>query len=164
MGVLYARRLPPAPLSVTDDEMPWVDDPLAARWRPCTASPDSPVWEWAGLRPQTRRDAEPWPLTVEADLHGDGGGRYQAWAMPPADLHDRWASITGVPCPVPGCDQTLVWYEAGYVPGYRVCMAALDGERYDADSIRHRFCLLHSSPEQASGRMVLVLEQRKEPK
>jgi len=31
MGVLYARRLPPAPLSVTDDEMPWVDDPLAAR-------------------------------------------------------------------------------------------------------------------------------------
>jgi hypothetical protein len=26
-----------------------------------------------------------------------------------------------VPCPAPHCGRALVWYEAGYVPGYRVC-------------------------------------------
>ena len=33
----------------------------------------------------------------------------------------------------------LVWYEAGYVPGYRVCMAPIPGGGFDADSLRHRF-------------------------
>ncbi len=27
------------------------------------------------------------------------------------------------PCPHAGCGLALVWYEAGYVPGYRVCLA-----------------------------------------
>ena len=57
-----------------------------------------------------------------------------------------WECITDVPCPVPGCDHTLVWYEAGYVPGYRVCMPVIgqedDGRNiYDRDQIRHRFAL-----------------------
>jgi hypothetical protein len=29
----------------------------------------------------------------------------------------------------------VVWYEAGYVPGYRVCMAAPN----DRESLTHRF-------------------------
>lgn len=28
-----------------------------------------------------------------------------------------------VPCPSRGCGRALVWYEAGYVPGYRICTA-----------------------------------------
>lgn len=28
-----------------------------------------------------------------------------------------------VPCPAPKCGRALVWYEAGNVPGYRVCTA-----------------------------------------
>lgn len=28
-----------------------------------------------------------------------------------------------VPCPRRGCGRGLVWYEAGYVPGYRICLA-----------------------------------------
>ncbi len=28
-----------------------------------------------------------------------------------------------VPCPRKGCGRALVWYEAGYAPGYRVCTA-----------------------------------------
>jgi hypothetical protein len=34
--------------------------------------------------------------------------------------HERGAWL---PCPVPGCARALVWYEAGYVPGYRICTA-----------------------------------------
>jgi hypothetical protein len=32
--------------------------------------------------------------------------------------HGQW-----VPCPLPRCGRPLVWYEAGYVAGYRVCTA-----------------------------------------
>lgn len=32
--------------------------------------------------------------------------------------HGQW-----VPCPAPRCGRALVWYEAGYVPGYRACTA-----------------------------------------
>lgn len=57
------------------------------------------------------------------------------WLRPPY----YWDAVTDVPCPVEGCDQTVVWYEAGYVPGYRVCMQHIADDRYDADTIRHRF-------------------------
>lgn len=72
--------------------------------------------------------------------------------MPPAALLDDatgaprpdwprsyWPAVTDVPCPVRGCDQAVVWYEAGYVPGYRVCMRAICDGRYDMATIRHRF-------------------------
>jgi len=52
---------------------------------------------------------------------------------------DYWSAVSTVPCPVPGCTQTVVWYEAGYVPGYRVCMAANGDGSYDEGSIRHHF-------------------------
>lgn len=157
-GELLTRRLPPAPLADHEDERPWSDNPSASRWRVCTAAPSSPVWEWSGLQPQSPRDAEPIELAVTADIDGCGPETYTAYAMPPADPGDIWASITGVPCPVPGCDHELVWYEAGYVPGYRVCMARVrDG--YDKATLRHRFCLCHSpSPPEARGRMVIILD------
>lgn len=73
-------------------------------------------------------------------LDGQGEEMHEVYDMPekPGGF---WPSVTKVPCPVAGCDQTVVWYEAGYVPGYRVCMRTLDARsgRYDHESIRHRF-------------------------
>jgi hypothetical protein len=37
----------------------------------------------------------------------------------PGESPDYWASVNFSPCPV--CGSPVVWYEAGYVPGYRVC-------------------------------------------
>ena len=34
---------------------------------------------------------------------------------------DYWHTLDFTPCP--HCGAPLVWYEAGYVPGYRVCSA-----------------------------------------
>lgn len=75
----------------------------------------------------------------EHNLHGTGWRECEVYEMPHGPDDDPyWGAVTGVPCPVSGCQHTVVWYEAGYVPGYRVCMAPfLDG--YDEASIRHRF-------------------------
>lgn len=78
------------------------------------------------------------------DLHGVGDRDHEVYVMPPVSAFATyWDAVTNVPCPVKGCDQTLAWYEAWYVPGYRVCMALLggefDNEYYDANTIRHRF-------------------------
>lgn len=59
--------------------------------------------------------------------------------MPLVSTGDPYASVTNVPCPVAGCEQTVVWYEAGYVPGYRVCVRLIDDEKFDQASLRHRF-------------------------
>ena len=62
------------------------------------------------------------------DLHGTGQEDGEVYDMP-ARPPDYWAAVTNVPCPMVGCEQTVVWYEAGYVPGYRVCMNSLgDGK------------------------------------
>lgn len=37
----------------------------------------------------------------------------------PMEFADYWRQVDFTPCPV--CDAPVVWYEAGYVPGYRVC-------------------------------------------
>ena len=37
----------------------------------------------------------------------------------PQEFPDYWASVDFTPCPK--CGAPVVWYEAGYVPGYRVC-------------------------------------------
>lgn len=101
-------------------------------------------------------------MRVERDIHGDGGGEYDAYVMPPRDPHNMWAAITSyageepVLCPVHGCGQHLVWYEAGYVPGYRVCMAPTeDGRGHYPDSIRHRFVLDHADDSGTPG-VVLI--------
>jgi len=76
------------------------------------------------------------------NLHGRGDEPCEVYDMPTqAGATAWWDAVTSVPCPVDGCDQTVVWYEAGYVPGYRVCMARLAGEEhtFDRDTLRHRF-------------------------
>lgn len=40
----------------------------------------------------------------------------------PQEYSDYWATVDFTPCPV--CQAPVVWYEAGYVPGYRVCTKA----------------------------------------
>lgn len=37
----------------------------------------------------------------------------------PQEFADYWAQVAWTPCPV--CGSPVVWYESGYVPGYRVC-------------------------------------------
>lgn len=37
----------------------------------------------------------------------------------PQEFPDYWAEVDWLPCPV--CAAPVIWYEAGYVPGYRVC-------------------------------------------
>jgi hypothetical protein len=37
----------------------------------------------------------------------------------PQESPDYWQQVDFTPCPV--CGAPVVWYEAGYVPGYRVC-------------------------------------------
>jgi hypothetical protein len=90
------------------------------------------------------------------NLHGSGRRLHPVYAMPPAapaaprcldrdedgnvlvDCHcaaDYWAAVTDVPCPVEGCPQRVVWYEAGQVPGYRGCTRSGPPD----PTIRHRF-------------------------
>lgn len=73
------------------------------------------------------------------NLDGQGDRPHEVYDMTPHPGY--WPAVTDVACPVDGCDQTIVWYEAGYVPGYRVCMAAIPGvsDGYDMDTITHRF-------------------------
>jgi len=71
------------------------------------------------------------------NLHGTGAIEHEVFQMPAQ--RDYWSSVTIVPCPVALCVQTVVWYEAGYVPGYRVCMRRIGGDKYDKATIRHRF-------------------------
>lgn len=56
--------------------------------------------QYRGLR---MRDEPPFP----GEWHDGGVAWYE---------RGQW-----VPCPVPRCGRALVWYEAGYVPGYRIC-------------------------------------------
>jgi len=79
------------------------------------------------------------PVMERCNPDGKGWRLMQVYHVPSLSEHDYWQSVTSVPCPVPGCGQTAVWYEAGYVPGYRVCMAQLGEKMYDMDTISHRF-------------------------
>lgn len=40
----------------------------------------------------------------------------------PLEFEDYWRQLDFTPCPV--CQAPLVWYEAGFVPGYRICSQA----------------------------------------
>lgn len=79
-------------------------------------------------------------MTIEQhNLDGEGPVDCEVYEMP-SKAPEYWDAVTDVPCPVPGCKNTIVWYEAGYVPGYRVC-AEFDPKHgvYPILSIRHRF-------------------------
>jgi len=140
---LWSRRLPPAPLEATTDEARWRDEPqqltnrrTASTWLLVEPGAGLP-WEWSGLRAlyivAPRRVRGSW------DIHGDGRPTTVGYEMPARDPWDMWADVTGAPCPAPGCDQILVWYEAGYVPGYRVCMRAIASDTFARQTLRHRW-------------------------
>ncbi len=81
-----------------------------------------------------------YPLAVKEKHNLDGRGyrEHEVYYVAPSD-DGYWDAVTDIPCPVPGCDQTVAWYEAGYVPGYRVCARSAGSDAYDTASIRHRF-------------------------
>lgn len=81
-----------------------------------------------GDQPHEVYDMSPPPPIMQTNAHG----------ITQAFPGDYWDAVTDVPCPVEGCDQTVVWYEAGYVPGYRVCMQRIEGNKFDHDTLRHR--------------------------
>lgn len=84
------------------------------------------------------------PRKETHDLHGTGERQHAVYDMPG---EAGWDSVTDVPCPVDGCEQTVLWYEAGYVPGYRVCMRETGKDLYDHASIQHRFLADPAGPK-----------------
>lgn len=152
-GYVWRRMLPPAPLDQPMDESPWRGERGPAPWEAMTAfAARSPIIAWAREEDPEVRPAIGAPIAERAARNPDGTGSrlVPIYRMPPRDPHDIWADISSraapVPCPVPGCAQELVHYEAGYVPGYRVCMApAPSGHGHLVDTLRHHFSLDHAS-------------------
>ena len=83
------------------------------------------------------------------NVHGVGDRKHEVYDMG----EGSWELIKGVPCPVDGCDQTLAWWEAGNVPGYRVCAKETEQYHFVKATLRHRFLL---DPWAPGGRMILV--------
>lgn len=79
------------------------------------------------------------PRIERHNLDGEGLREHEVYRVASRSEVDFWVSVTDIPCPVPGCANTVVWYEAGYVPGYRVCMARIGANSFDQDTIAHRF-------------------------
>ncbi len=80
------------------------------------------------------------------DLHGTGYEPCEVYDMTPDPDGHYWPAVADVPCPVDGCSQAIVWYEAGYVPGYRVCMLPVARDAmathpagYRQETLHHRF-------------------------
>jgi len=111
LTVLAREALLAAGATITPAEPPQMLDQLTGAWTPSTA----PHWrvqlghrcpaglivtqEYGSPALCIRRQDEPeWP-----------GGEVPA----------AWQQLDLTPCPT--CGSALVWYEAGYVPGYRVC-------------------------------------------
>lgn len=96
------------------------------------------------------------------DLGGTGAVPCEVYPVESRDGRDFWRSVTNVSCPVEGCDQTVVWYEAGYVPGFRVCMegaVARDVSVFNHSSKRHHFIADGTAAEP-----VLIRDRRFEEK
>lgn len=129
-----------------------------------TLPDSSPLLLWAHAQDAELCQTPSAPVGWRAERNPDGRGHeeYTLYSMPPRNPWDCWADITSdtdsppVDCPVPGCTGYLQWWEAGYVPGYRVCMQPRAGG-YDRDTLRHRFCLDTISQADAGGTMTLLL-------
>ena len=52
----------------------------------------------------------PSPLGLRLEIEPEYPGEFEV---------SRWAQVDFTPCPK--CGHALIWYEAGFVPGYRVC-------------------------------------------
>lgn len=61
------------------------------------------------------------PSVRNENPDGLGSRPHTVFALRSRSTHDYWASVTAIPCPLPECDGTVQWAEAGYVPGYRIC-------------------------------------------
>jgi len=72
------------------------------------------------------------------DLQGKGPEPCEVYEMEPVP-HNYWAAVTDVPCPVKGCEGTVVWCEAGHIPGWRTCMMPIGNGCYDMRSVKHFF-------------------------
>lgn len=56
----------------------------------------------------------------KANLDGKGQAVHATYDMPTLSQYDYWISVTNVPCPI--CHTgTVVWNEAGFVAGSRIC-------------------------------------------
>lgn len=66
-----------------------------------------------------QNSSKPRAIFETYDLHGTGSKRCKVWVMPVRRRWNYWANVTNVKCPY--CDGKIRWYEAGYVPGYRIC-------------------------------------------
>jgi len=143
---LWRRRLPPAPLDAPPVKQivycggrdAWADADRAAAWELVEPSATSLPWAWATAQGVRTYSVVPMRAIGQWDIHGTGDVEMDGYVMPPRDPFNIWAAVTGAPCPAEGCTQELVWHEAGYVPGYRVCMARAGGD-YEPASLRHRW-------------------------
>lgn len=142
-GLLYTRHLPPAPESWRHDADTWQGEDGPRRWELCggTGRPTGILRRFMAVAADL--DIAPSRPGVECrherhNLDGRGARQLAVYYLPP-DPEDYWHAVTGCPCPVPGCGQTVVWWEAGYVPGYRACMAPAGQDTYSPDTLRHRF-------------------------
>jgi len=134
-GLVYSRHLPPEPLGDA-----WADSGVPP-WELLggTGRPTGIVAEYAAIAADVAPERPPPGCAVEHhDMHGRGRVAHDVYYLPP-DPEDYWRAVTDIPCPVPGCGHHVAWWEAGYVPGYRACMARVGGDAYDPQTIRHRF-------------------------
>ena len=142
-GLLYTRHLPPAPETWSPDADTWRGEDGPRRWELCggTGRPTGILRDYVAAA--RHLDIAPDRPGVECriesrDLDGRGVRDHEVYYLPPSP-EDYWRAVTGCACPVPGCGQTVVWWEAGYVPGYRVCLARAGEDTYSPDTLRHRF-------------------------
>ena len=79
-----------------------------------TEMPDGPLYA------VTLGDRMP-PGIIAVTIHNSGAVGLRLAIEPPypGECGDYWRQLEWTPCPK--CGAPLVWYEAGYVPGYRVC-------------------------------------------
>jgi hypothetical protein len=104
---------------------------------------DSPVIEYINWCPPGNKigciggfmtDADGNPISYQAEQDYDGSGPKPVCIYPMlrVEKHDYWSAVTNIEC---SCYSkgTIRWYEAGYVPGYRICDKCLQHFQADGD-------------------------------
>lgn len=77
-------------------------------------TPDGPRYDVA-----LGRKIPPGIVAVTICFSGQKGLRLEIEPEYPGEYYDKWLQADWTPCCK--CGAPLIWYEAGYVPGYRVC-------------------------------------------
>lgn len=139
-GVLLRRHLPPE--AVGDK---WLDDPDASAWQQI----EVPMWplilDWLSwIELQFGIEKEPCDLQLYGVNYHNYAHLVKPMAMPVwrksriEICNSYWPQT--VPCP--HCHDWLVWAEAGYVPGYRICRGCHRHWRMTMDSGSDRWTLV----------------------